>query len=116
MERLETTIADLKPALVWGAGIGLMMKSSYDALSLGESDFPCIRFLASVVYCGCGKWDGDHLSLSAFSLVYTVRGLCGEAPSDYPELAEFLVKEGIDFMSLNPDSVMKITLKVCRWM
>ncbi len=39
-------------------------------------------------------------------------GLCGQAPSDYPEVAEFLVKEGIDSMSLNPDSVMKITLKV----
>ena len=39
-------------------------------------------------------------------------GLCGQGPSDYPEFAEFLVKEGIDSMSLNPDSVMRITLKV----
>ena len=39
-------------------------------------------------------------------------GICGQAPSDYPEIVEFLVKLGIDSISLNPDSVMKITLKV----
>jgi len=39
-------------------------------------------------------------------------GICGQAPSDYPEIAEFLVKQGIESISLNPDSVMKVTLKV----
>jgi pyruvate,water dikinase len=34
-------------------------------------------------------------------------GLCGQAPSDYPEFAEFLVSIGIESMSLNPDSVLK---------
>lgn len=33
-------------------------------------------------------------------------GICGQAPSDYPEIAEFLVKEGINSISLNPDSVI----------
>ena len=36
-------------------------------------------------------------------------GLCGQAPSDYPDMAEFLVELGIDSMSLNPDSVLKTT-------
>jgi pyruvate, water dikinase len=36
-------------------------------------------------------------------------GLCGQAPSDYPEMAEFLVEIGIDSMSLNPDTILKTT-------
>ncbi|ATU08158.1 phosphoenolpyruvate synthase [Methanohalophilus portucalensis] len=39
-------------------------------------------------------------------------GICGQAPSDFPEFAEFLVQEGIDSISLNPDSILKIYLKV----
>jgi len=39
-------------------------------------------------------------------------GLCGQAPSDYPEMAQFLVEIGIDSMSLNPDAVLKTTLQV----
>ncbi len=39
-------------------------------------------------------------------------GLCGQAPSDYPEMAEYLVQIGIDSMSLNPDSVVKTTRQV----
>jgi pyruvate,water dikinase len=39
-------------------------------------------------------------------------GICGQAPSDYPEFAAFLVSKGIESISLNPDSIMKITLKV----
>ena len=34
-------------------------------------------------------------------------GICGQAPSDYPEFARFLVEQGIDSISLNPDSVLK---------
>ena len=34
-------------------------------------------------------------------------GICGQAPSDYPEFAKFLMNEGIDSMSLNPDTVIK---------
>jgi pyruvate, water dikinase len=36
-------------------------------------------------------------------------GLCGQAPSDYPEFAKFLVECGIDSMSLNPDAVLATT-------
>jgi pyruvate,water dikinase len=39
-------------------------------------------------------------------------GLCGQAPSDYPEFARFLVAEGIDSISLNPDAVVRTRLAV----
>ena len=39
-------------------------------------------------------------------------GICGQAPSDYPEFAEFIVECGIQSMSLNPDTVIKTTLAV----
>jgi pyruvate,water dikinase len=41
-------------------------------------------------------------------------GICGQAPSDYPEFAEFLVRCGIDSMSLNPDTVFKTTERVLQ--
>src|SRR5437867_8657859 len=34
-------------------------------------------------------------------------GICGQAPSDYPEFAQFLVEQGIESLSLNPDAVLK---------
>lgn len=37
-------------------------------------------------------------------------GICGQAPSDYPDFAKFLVDEGIESMSLNPDTVIKIIM------
>ncbi len=39
-------------------------------------------------------------------------GICGQAPSDYPEIAEFLVEIGIDSISLIPDTVIKTTIRV----
>jgi pyruvate, water dikinase len=41
-------------------------------------------------------------------------GICGQAPSDYPEFAEFLVRQGIDSISLNPDTVLKTRLKIAE--
>ena len=39
-------------------------------------------------------------------------GICGQAPSDYPEIAEFLVRLGINSISLNPDTVLKTTKQI----
>ncbi|MGZ4320673.1 MAG: phosphoenolpyruvate synthase [Solirubrobacteraceae bacterium] len=39
-------------------------------------------------------------------------GLCGQAPSDYPDMAEYLVELGIDSISLNPDTVIRTTQRI----
>ena len=41
-------------------------------------------------------------------------GICGQAPSDYPDFAQFLVEQGIDSISLNPDTVLKTTIAIAQ--
>ncbi|MBW2998320.1 phosphoenolpyruvate synthase, partial [Candidatus Woesearchaeota archaeon] len=41
-------------------------------------------------------------------------GICGQAPSDFPDFAQFLVQEGIDSISLNPDTVLKTRIKISQ--
>lgn len=41
-------------------------------------------------------------------------GICGQAPSDYPEFAAFLVDQGIDSLSLNPDAVLRTTMQILK--
>jgi len=60
---------------------------------------PGVMWLISQVIAGARR-NGRH------------SGICGQAPSDYPEFAAFLVREGIDSISLTPDSILKITLRV----
>ncbi len=41
-------------------------------------------------------------------------GSCGQAPSDYPDFAQFLVEAGIEAISLNPDTVVKTTMAIAE--
>ncbi|MDO8559466.1 MAG: phosphoenolpyruvate synthase [bacterium] len=41
-------------------------------------------------------------------------GICGQAPSDFPDFAQFLVEQGIDSISLNPDTVVKTTIAILK--
>jgi pyruvate,water dikinase len=41
-------------------------------------------------------------------------GICGQAPSDYPEFAEWLVRQGIDSISLNPDTAVRTALLISK--
>lgn len=41
-------------------------------------------------------------------------GICGQAPSDFPDFAQFLVEQGIDSISLNPDTVIKTSIAISQ--
>jgi pyruvate,water dikinase len=42
-------------------------------------------------------------------------GICGQAPSDYPEFTKFLVEQGIDSISLNPDAVIPVIMQIAEF-
>jgi pyruvate,water dikinase len=48
-----------------------------------------------------------EMTLTKSKITKTHTGLCGQAPSDYPEYAKFLVENGIDSISFNPDALLK---------
>jgi pyruvate, water dikinase len=54
------------------------------------------------------------MAISTFKANGRKIGICGQAPSDYPEFARFLVEQGIDSISLNPDSVIKTRLEIAQ--
>ena len=58
--------------------------------------------------------DGFATTADAYRRVGKPIGICGQAPSDYPEFAEWLVGEQIDSISLNPDAAITTTLRVAE--
>jgi pyruvate,water dikinase len=55
-----------------------------------------------------------HLAIQACRKANKYVGICGQGPSDYPDLAEWLMAEGIESMSLNPDTVVETWLHLAR--
>lgn len=55
-----------------------------------------------------------HLIKTAHKDSKTV-SICGQAPSEYPDFTEFLVKSGIDYVSVNPDMVKETKLNVAHF-
>ena len=51
-----------------------------------------------------------HLAIKACRQQNKYVGICGQGPSDHPDLAEWLMNEGIDSVSLNPDTVLETWL------
>jgi pyruvate,water dikinase len=55
-----------------------------------------------------------HLAIQACRKQGKYVGICGQGPSDYPDLAEWLMSEGIESMSLNPDTVVETWLHLAK--
>ena len=67
---------------------------------------------ASLRRAKSGRESDDRQVIAACRAKGRKIGICGQAPSDYPEFAQFLVEQGIDSISLNPDTVLKTTLAI----
>jgi pyruvate,water dikinase len=73
--------------------LGLDRDSALVAATFDERD-PAVKFMLSAAIKAC-KARGKYV------------GICGQGPSDYPDLADWLLDQGIDTMSLNPDTVVQ---------
>lgn len=56
-----------------------------------------------------------HMAITACKAAGKYVGICGQGPSDHPDLAQWLMAEGIDSMSLNPDSVLETSLFLAKF-
>ena len=80
--------------------LGLDRDSALVAATFDERD-PAVKFMISAAIKAC-KERGKYV------------GICGQGPSDYPDLADWLLEQGIDTMSLNPDTVVDTWLALSR--
>jgi len=55
-----------------------------------------------------------HLAIQACRKAGKYVGICGQGPSDHPDLAKWLMDEGIESLSLNPDTVVETWLYLAR--
>ncbi len=80
--------------------LGLDRDSALIAASFDERD-PAVKYMMSAAIRAC-KARGKYV------------GICGQGPSDYPDLALWLLEQGIDTMSLNPDTVVETWVRLGR--
>ncbi len=69
-------------------------RDSHNITGIGNENNPAVKELIGLAIDKC-QARGKYI------------GICGQAPSDYPEFTKFLIEKGIDSVSLNPDSVLK---------
>jgi pyruvate,water dikinase len=80
--------------------LGLDRDSALVAAGFDERD-PAVKHMLSLAITACKK-RGKYI------------GICGQGPSDHPDLAEWLLQQGIESMSLNPDTVVDTWLQLSK--
>jgi pyruvate,water dikinase len=95
----------------------------FDGMSIGSNDLTQLvlgldRDNAKIAYIGDERNEAVKQMIKEVIAACRKRkkyiGICGEAPSYFPEFAKFLIKEGIESVSLNPDSVIKTILLIAK--
>jgi pyruvate,water dikinase len=95
----------------------------FDGFSIGSNDMTQLTLGldrdSSLVAAGFDERDPAVLSLLAMAIAACRErgkyvGICGQGPSDHPEMAEWLVDQGIESMSLNPDTVIDTWLHLAK--
>jgi len=95
----------------------------FDGFSIGSNDLTQLtlgldRDNSDISHVGNEKNDAVKelikTAVAACKKMGKYSGICGQAPSDFPEFAEFLVEQGIESISLNPDSIIKTTMAVVK--
>ncbi|MFH1451269.1 MAG: phosphoenolpyruvate synthase [bacterium] len=95
----------------------------FDGMSIGSNDLTQLILgldRDSALVANIGDERNEAVKISIENVISECRkrnkyiGICGEAPAIFPEFAEFLIKEGIESISLNPNSVIKTMLSLSQ--
>jgi len=95
----------------------------FDGFSIGSNDLTQLmlgidRDAGTLGVAGMSNEKNESVKIMIRHLIKAAKkakrkvGICGQAPSDFPDFVEFLVREGIDSISLIPDTVIDTTLNV----
>jgi pyruvate,water dikinase len=95
----------------------------FDGFSIGSNDLTQLTLGVdrdSSILAPLFDERNEAIKIMVHNLIQTAHrvgskvGICGQAPSDYPDFAAFLVQENIDSISLNPDSVIKVKERIAQ--
>jgi pyruvate,water dikinase len=95
----------------------------FDGMSIGSNDLTQLtlgldRDNGNLAYIGDERNEAVKTQIKKIIKICREKGkyigICGQAPSDFPDFAAFIMKEGIGSMSLNPDTVVKTILSLAK--